>query len=328
MISAHELEPAAVDAKAEVLLDPSVLASVTVTYNPDLAVLERQLRGLPPTTMKVVVDNASDPVMNDGLRGVVEACDAFLLQNPSNDGLPAAQNRGCRYAHDTNPACRYLLLLDQDSEPEPGGVERLLQRYSDAATQHGGLCCIGPRLVDAGTGLQHGFHQIRGWRWLRHYPAKDTHALIPVANLNGSGTLMPYALFEQLGGLEEDFFIDHVDTEWAFRVLAAGYGLYGVSDVSFQHRMGHKSLRFWWFGWRVWPYRTPLRHFYLFRNAARLLRRSYVPIVWKVWAVAKLAVTISVHVLVDPARMQQVRAMLKGLRAAAHGERATNGVRS
>jgi len=96
--------------------------------------------------------------------------------------------------------------------------------------------------------------------------------------------------------------------------LAAGYALYGMPQVGFIHRMGEASVRFWLFGWRVWPSRSPRRHYFLFRNAVILMRRDYVPAVWKAWAVAKLLVTFAVHALTDPRRKEQCRAMLRGLR--------------
>jgi len=135
-----------------------------------------------------------------------------------------------------------------------------------------------------------------------------------VANLNGSGTLVPFEVFHKVGGLSSDLFIDHVDTDWAFRVAAAGYALYGIPWARFRHRMGVRGIRFWFFGWRLWPYRSPARHFYLFRNTVRLLRADGVPAVWKAWAPVKLVATMLVHLLFDPARWAQLRAMLRGLR--------------
>lgn len=289
------------------------IAVITVTYNPDLDILDRQLGQLPPSALKVVVDNASRPELRSKVGRVVEKHAAIMLQNDANLGLPAALNRGARYAQKTQPACRFLLLLDQDTEPGTGSVERLVASYDQLAETHGRACCIGPRLVDVATGLDHGFHKIRHWRWSRSFPASHSQTPIAVANLNGSGTLMPFTLFNELGGLEEDFFIDLVDTEWSFRVVAAGYKLYGIPNISFSHRMGERSLRIWWFGWRVWPYRSPQRHYYLFRNAMRLTRRSYVPRVWKVWAAIKLGQTFMVYAIFDAERGSQVRNMARGI---------------
>ncbi|TAM59932.1 MAG: glycosyltransferase [Rhodanobacter sp.] len=300
------------------VVDLALVAIVTVTYNPDPEILDRQLGQLPSAALKVVVDNASRPELRAKVMRVVAERRALLLQNDTNRGLPAAINQGAGYAQHARPSCRFLLLLDQDSEPGVTGgvtgVEQLIARYEPIAALAGRPCCIGPRLIDVATGLDHGFHQIRGWRWSRTFPSPDCRTPVPVANLNGSGTLMPLILFNQLGGLEEDFFIDHVDTEWAFRVLDAGFGLYGVPDVSFIHRMGESSLRFWWMGWRIWPRRSPLRHRYLYRNAVWLMRRSYVPTVWKAWALAKLLLTLLVHMAFDCQRISQIAAMFHGVK--------------
>lgn len=290
------------------------LATITVTYNPDLTILEAQLRQLPPLALRVVVDNASDAATREALGRLCADHGAVLVANAENLGLATGLNLGARRALQLAPDLAYLLLLDQDTEPGLGGVETLVSAYEALLEQGYPAGCAGPRLVDAHTGLQHGFHCITRWRWLRRFPPATQTEPVRLANLNGSGTLIPAPIYRELGGLDDALFIDHVDTDWSFRVLAAGYALYGIPQVAFTHRMGEASVRFWLFGWRVWPSRSPRRHYFLFRNAVILMRRNYVPAVWKAWAVAKLLVTFAVHALCDPRRRAQSREMLRGLR--------------
>jgi rhamnosyltransferase len=299
---------ASIDAPA----GPALLATVTVTYNPDIEILVRQLAQLPQAAVKVLVDNASEPELRRQLQNLANARpDVSLVQNTENAGLASALNQGARKAHEIWPDRQFLLLLDQDTETGSGGAEALLLAYQDLRSRRPNLGCVGPRLVDVATGLDHGFHQIRWGRWARSFPKAG--APVRVDNLNGSGTLVSVAAFETLGGLNDAFFIDHVDTDWAFRVAAAGLELYGTPEVSFQHRMGTASFRFWLLGWRIWPYRSPTRHFYLFRNTIRLLRAPYVPLVWKLWAPVKLIVTFLAHLGFDPDRRAQTREMRRGL---------------
>ena len=290
------------------------LATITVTYNPDLAILETQLRQLPADALRVVVDNASAPALREPLRALCGAHGVVFIGNANNLGLAAGLNIGARKALEIAPDLAYLLLLDQDTEPGSDGVQNLVKAYEALLEQGYRPGCAGPRLVDAHTGLQHGFHCMTRWRWLRRFPPATQTAPVPLANLNGSGTLIPAHIYRQLGGLDDALFIDHVDTEWSFRVLAAGYALYGIPQVAFVHRMGEASVRFWLFGWRVWPSRSPRRHYFLFRNAVILMRRDYVPAVWKAWAVVKLLVTFAVHALSDPRRKSQSQEMLRGLK--------------
>lgn len=292
------------------------LASVTVTFNPDLPILELQLRALREIGRIILVDNASGPESRDALRQLAARVTRVeLIENAQNLGLAAALNIGIAHARSSSSPSRAVVLLDQDSSfsvETPAGLIAALNQVQEGL---GTLCCVGPVLIDPGTRLPHGFHYIRrGWKWSRAYPSPDAPPF-PVANLNGSGTTMMLDLVTRIGDLEGAMFIDHVDTEWSFRVTSSGYGLFGIPWLSFDHRMGERGRRFWLFGWRVWPERSPLRHFYLYRNTIWLLRRRYVPLVWKAWAVAKMIVTSSVVLLSDPRRREQLDMIWKGVRS-------------
>jgi rhamnosyltransferase len=297
------------------------LAVITVTYHPNLDLLKSQLESLPAAALKIIVDNASPVALRDAVRELCAAGTRCLfIANETNRGLPAAINQGVRRAREALQDCRYLLFLDQDTEPGENGIFGLLQWYEKLNAAGADPGCIGPRMVDADTGLDHGFHLIAGWRWVRRYPSPDS-APVECANLNCSGTLLRAELFVRLGGLDEDFFLDHLDTEWAFRVQAAGYKLFGIPAISFRHRMGQKTWRIWLGGWRVWPYRMPQRHYLLFRNSIWLMRRDYVPAVWKIWAALKLMLTMTVHALMDRRRFSQLQSMVRGIVAGMRNRR-------
>lgn len=294
-------------------LGSPTLATVTVTFNPDLPLLEAQLRALPSACAKIIVDNASRPALVAQVAALAGAVpNATLLRNDVNVGLAAAVNQGVAALAGLAAVPEFVLLLDQDSGPQAGSIAALVHAFQTLESQGHRVGCVGPLLHDPATGLTHGFHQCTRWRWKRVYPPEGSMAPVPCANLNGSGTLVRVALFQELGGLDEALFIDHVDTEWAFRVLARGYSLWGIPNAVFDHRMGNASRRIWCFGWRLWPDRSPQRHYYLFRNAVILMRRSYVPRVWKVWAVAKLIITVVVTLVLGPGRTNQFRQMVKG----------------
>lgn len=291
------------------------LGIVTVSYQPDIEILQQQLNTLPVDAFKVVVDNASPAETKAALNTfLAHIPNSILIGNDKNLGLATALNQGVRYLSEQAPQCLFVLLLDQDSTPEPGSIEQLLSAWTTLQTSEQRLGAIGPQLREAHTDLFHGFHQMTRWHWKRIYPSSDQREPVSVANLNGSGTLMPLRLFLEIGCLDDDLFIDHIDTEWSFRLRAKGYSLWGIPQSVFTHRMGERGLRFWLLGWRVWPWRSPIRHQYLFRNTLLLMRRDYVPTVWKVWAVVKLLLTACVFAIGDPRRAAQVKAMWRGIR--------------
>lgn len=287
------------------------LATVTVTYNPDIDILRRQLLSIPREFLRIVVDNGSRLDVHPGIQRLAEDSDIAFVGNQSNQGLPAALNQGIALA--VARGCEAVLLLDQDTEPDEGAVRALVEARIRLSQQGQGDACLGPRLIDATTGMDYGFHRIRGWRIERIIPDALAVEPIPCDSLNGSGTLIPISLLSELGELDEALFIDHVDTEWAFRVRACGHPLLGIPNSRFAHRMGDDSKRFWLFGWRVWPLRSPLRHYYLFRNAIALIKRPYVPITWKFWVLPKLVLTMAVFCCTGTMKEAQLRAMIKGL---------------
>lgn len=296
-------------------LDPThMLGIVTVTYHPNIGILREQLASLPDNACKVIVDNGSPQSILQSLRNMaVNRKDVFVLSNMKNMGLAAAVNRGVQALCERAPGVNFVLLLDQDSEPQPGSVQILMEAHQSLVRRGRRVGAVGPQLKDAETGLVHGFHQMTSWRWRRTFPSTGKKDPLEIANINGSGTLMSVSVFKELGGLDEAFFIDHVDTEWAFRLLSADYSLWGVPQAVFVHRMGRRSVRFWLFGWRLWPVRPPERHRYLFRNTLWLMKRPYAPRVWKIWAGLKLFLTIMVYGIFDVDRRAQLRAMAQGV---------------
>jgi phosphatidylinositol alpha-1,6-mannosyltransferase len=291
------------------------IGTITVTFRPNPALLLNQLRSLPTACVKVIVENTPHDERRTDLGPLLEDVPgAVLVESAGNRGLAAGLDLGVRILRTRAPETTHVLFLDQDSEPRAGLVDALatgLTALEGAGRRPG---AVGPRLLDATTGQTHALHVLSGWRWRRPLPPEAGALPVPVTTLNGSGLFMRRALYEELGGFDTSLFIDHVDTEWSFRLRAAGRTLWCVPNALLVHRMGTGSVRFGLRGRRIWPLRSAERHRTLFRNTLRLLRRREIPRVWKFWAAVKLALTALVHTLFDPERFTQLRAMARGLR--------------
>lgn len=290
------------------------IAAITVTYHPDLLLLEQQLNQL-KECLWIIVDNGSQIDEIKHIEKLVQSRNnCILIKNNSNQGLAKALNTGVDYVKLNSESIEFVLLLDQDSAFDSTEIKILESNFLELERQNKRVGCIGPKLVDFKTKQQHGFHRMRCGLWQKIYPSSEESKPIACTNINGSGTFMRLAVFCELNGLSEELFIDHLDTEWSFRLIAAGYSLYGIPQAVFDHRMGEDSFRFWLFGWRVWPLRSPLRHYYLFRNTIKLLRLSYIPLTWKFWALMKMQITLLVYGVFNQYRKEQIKMMLKGIR--------------
>jgi len=288
------------------------IISVTVCYCPDVDLLRSQLVVFDPAMTKILIDNTGEG-REDLEMLKSDVMNLQIIVNNDNVGLAAALNQGVHYISEFYPDAQFAFLLDQDSVPASDCLYELRKQYDFLETRGERVGAVGPYVQDRMTGYFHGFHQMTRLRWRRVFPTPGGGEPIPCVNLNGSGVMMRIDLFLEMGGLDETLFIDHVDTEWAFRLVSRGYSLWGAPSAVMQHQMGQNSMPFWLFGWKVWPMRSPERHRFLFRNAVVLMKRNYVPLLWKTWAVAKLLITLVVHGLFDKQRGQQARAMVNGV---------------
>ena len=110
----------------------------------------------------------------------------------------------------------------------------------------------------------------------------------PVAQVMpiSSGVLTTVEIFDRSGGIDDDLFIDWVDFQLDFNLMAAGYQTY-YSDVAIiEHSIGEKQAhRF--FHKKIYPTSHPLfREYYFTRNALVVGRQfsSLIPGLMKfVW---------------------------------------------
>lgn len=69
---------------------------------------------------------------------------------------------------------------------------------------------------------------------------------------------------QDIGLMDSKLFIDWVDLEWCWRARAKGYQIIGNADVEIQHQLGDRSKNL---GFREVNLRSPMRHYYITRNA-------------------------------------------------------------
>ena len=111
----------------------------------------------------------------------------------------------------------------------------------------------------------------------------------------------------------EDWFIDHVDTEWCFRIRAKGWVLLGVPKTQLKHQLGDKISQVWFFGWKPVAHHSPLRDYYMFRNSVLLVKKDYVPWRWKIYLVARLFLFWTFFIIYTPQRLNRMKMTAMGI---------------
>ncbi len=216
-----------------------------------------------------VVDNAS----TDGSAAMVarDFPQAHLIANEENLGYPAANNQGLRamgFERGQRGEARYALLLNPDTELPPDALAKMTA-FLDAHPEAG---IAGPRLVRPDgsldlacrrafpspevsfyrlTGLSRLFPRSRRFgRYNLTYLPEDETA--EVDSVVGAYMQVRAEAIEQVGLLDESFFMYGEDLDWAFRVKAAGWKVYYYPEVTVLHvkrassrRSGRAQVEFW-----------------------------------------------------------------------------------
>jgi O-antigen/teichoic acid export membrane protein len=222
--------------------DQGRVAAVVVLFQPDaaasrnLSVLAREFDGLFP------VDNSSRN------RGVGWGLNA---------GVEAAAASG--HTH--------VVLLDQDTRVPAGYARRMMAFRAGLGP---GPAIVAPDYRDPATGIA-ARHALAGAP-LRHAVCTPSSPGLDVAWAITAGSLLDVDLFRRLGPFRDDFFIDHVDTEYCLRARAAGARIVVNCQERIDQPIGRQQLV------RLGPWQLrpsnhpPARRYTMARNGVRTAR--------------------------------------------------------
>lgn len=204
-----------------------------------------------------VVDNAS----SDGSAGMVAAefPQAQLIANDENVGYPAANNQGLeafgfqksQIPNLKSQTPRFALLLNSDTKLPPDALARML----DFMATHPDAGAAGPKLVlpDGSLDLacrrsfptpEVSFYRMAGLSRLfprsRRFGQYNLTYLNPdqvseVDSVVGAFMLVRAEAIQQVGLMDEHFFMYGEDLDWAYRIRAAGWRVYYNPAVTVLH---------------------------------------------------------------------------------------------
>jgi N-acetylglucosaminyl-diphospho-decaprenol L-rhamnosyltransferase len=252
------------------------LSIVIVSWNVR-SLLHRCLCSLPPANGSVeiiVVDNASSDGSAEMVRG--EFLQVHLIVNQENRGFTAANNQGLALGRG-----RTLLLLNPDTEVVGDALATMVQYMDD----HPEVGALGPQLRYPDGRLQPsrrrfptlatGFVEstvIQQWstdsRTLRRYYMADTaaDAVQPVDWVVGACLLVRRQAYEQVGGLDEGYFMYSEELDWCRRIKDAGWAIVYLPTAIVIHHEGKSSDQV-----------VPARHIYFQSSKVRYFRKFHGP---------------------------------------------------
>lgn len=207
----------------------------------------------PQVTYSVwVVDNAS----RDGSAEMVRAefPEAHLIANTENTGFSKGNNQAI--AQSREPGSRYMFLLNSDAQVHPGALDALVA-WADTHPQAG---IVGPKVLNPDGSLQFScrrfptlgagfFRNTYLGRWFpNNRYAKDylmtefDHAQVRSVDwVSGCAMLLRRAMIDQIGALDERFYMYCEDVDLCQRAWDAGWEVVYMPDALVTHAIGRSS---------------------------------------------------------------------------------------
>lgn len=282
--------------------------AICVTYHPELQVLHDLVCATIAQVDRIyLIDNSVENEVQDYFSGIDTVTTVELEKNV---GVAAGLNVGIKLARSAGYG--YALLLDQDSIPPSGMIERYLHAMDELSAAHIPVAALGPRYKNATT--EHVSRFVR-FEWFHNIycGSDDGPRLVSADFLISSGSFLHLNVFDVVGMFNEGFFIDHVDTEWCNRAARAGYSFYGVWDVVMEHSLGESYLRLWLIRWRLQPIHRPFRLYFIIRNSILMYRDPNVRIKWMSGDIFRLLRLLALYMFFLPPRIQHMKWLAAGL---------------
>lgn len=222
----------------------------------------------------IVVDNASSDGSPEMVR--TEFPQVRLIANPDNRGFPAANNQGLAVARG-----RYILLLNPDTEVLGDALETMVA-FADA---HPDVGVVGPQLLNPDGTVQSSRRRfptlataLLESTWLQPYAPRRLLERYYVLDrpddqvqdvdwVTGAALMARREAVEQVGPLDEGFFMYSEELDWCRRFREAGWRVVYLPAARIIHHVGKSSEQV-----------LPARHIHFQTSKVRYFRKYHSPV--------------------------------------------------
>ena len=229
----------------------------------------------------VVVDNQS----RDGSAAMLRSSfpHVELLEPGRNLGFAAGTNLALRTLLQQG-TCDYLLLLNSDTIVHAGAIEALLA-FLEA---HPRVGMLGPRLLNTDGSVQAAAFRFptlsmsvldlfppgevfpgrlyRSW-WHGRYPQEEqASAPFPIDHPLGACILVRRSVIEEIGLLDEGYFMYAEEVDWCLRAQRAGWAIWQQPAAQVTHVGGASTSQF-----------RAVMNVALYRSRLRFFKKFYAP---------------------------------------------------
>lgn len=241
-----------------------LVSIITVNYDhPEVTcLLLASLRKISyPNIEIIVVDNASpkdDPAI------IVQSYpEVVFIQSKENLGFAGGNNIGIRRAKG-----KYILLLNNDTEVDPGFLEPLVEKFEGNPA----IGAISPKIkfFDEPDVLQFtgqapiNPYTIRSYGYGFGQKDKGQFDSDAITNfVHGAAMMIPMEVIRKTGLMAECYFLYYEELDWGARIRRSGYELWYVHNSTIWHKESTSTGRL-----------SPFKTYYMNRARLLYLRRN------------------------------------------------------
>nr|WP_255091690.1 glycosyltransferase [Vibrio aestuarianus] len=239
---------------------------IVVSYNPGIELFEH-LKNLNRQVSKIILfDNNSS---GDSL-ACVNKCETIdsvdVIYSNINVGLSKAQNIAIKQA--LNEGADWVLTLDDDSDISDDFVANMLEVCDGSDLNVGAVV---PIVKDQNSNQTSRFI-LAGNKFQKVVPGnKSLEVLVAIS----SGMLIKRSVFNEIGFMNEDYFIDYIDIDFSLRVNSQ-FKMISCPSAILAHRLGEKQkVTFLGLSFVVSNH-SSFRRYYIYRNRIDVWKRHYL----------------------------------------------------
>ena len=273
--------------------------AIVVLYNDSPKIVEGNIRRIAAQVEQVIlIDNSAVAYVESfSLLDKVT-----YLPQMHNIGIAAAQNIGIQIA--MKEKFDFIFFADPDSFIPSDTVKQLQDRFLQIQKKDINIGGVGASAFNLQTNKMISFDN----ELIKDCPEWETCQLTYLMN---SASLIAVPLFEKVGLMWEELFIDGVDCEWCWRAsYKAQAHFYQDQTIVIQHRLGNEGKKV---GGKVRSIGTSARLFYQYRNYLWLLRKRYVPRKWLIYNGWKYLIKSVYYPLCVPPHGANLKNIIKGI---------------
>jgi hypothetical protein len=194
--------------------------------------------------------------------------EVFVVDNGSRDGSgPAVRERfpevgliensvNAGFARGNNQALslstgNYLLLLNPDTQVKEGAIEKLIS-FMESHSEAG---ISGPQLLNPDGSKQNSIanfpslatellnKSLLRWLFPKTFPGKERNYSEPIEvdSVIGACMMVRREAMDQVGLLDEEYFLFLEETDWCFRMKRAGWKIFHVPMAEIYHLQGKSA---------------------------------------------------------------------------------------